>query len=266
MKYKTGEAAALLDLTKEGLRYLTRKGVIACDQDENNRYRSFKRDCIIMLQRTRCWQKLGFPLEKAFHMTYAMGPERVTEELAAKEVQLEEQIEALRHSLDLIRESKARIEKLQEGARCWLEKRPGVVFFPSCGEDGTDPRELPRLQAEGLWGTSRPDILPARVIRLEDGAVTVGYAGEKADVEAAKLPVDGRVISIPEHLCYMEQLLLEQEDRLDPGALLSRIAQMGLRPAGDILVTTEFVLPVEPREFVFHTIRLVRIPVVPVQD
>ena len=26
MKYKTGEAAALLDLTKEGLRYLTRKG------------------------------------------------------------------------------------------------------------------------------------------------------------------------------------------------------------------------------------------------
>ena len=50
MRYRTGEMAEFFGMTKEGIRYLERQGLITSRRDEQNRYRYFSRSEITRLK------------------------------------------------------------------------------------------------------------------------------------------------------------------------------------------------------------------------
>ena len=54
MKYRTGEMAEFFGMTKEGIRFLERKGMIVSKRDERNGYRYFSRSEVSLLKRRCC--------------------------------------------------------------------------------------------------------------------------------------------------------------------------------------------------------------------
>ena len=60
MRYRIGELAYFFGMTKEGVRYLERQGIVCSERDEKNGYRYFSRTEISrfkQIKRLDCLQK-----------------------------------------------------------------------------------------------------------------------------------------------------------------------------------------------------------------
>ena len=64
MKYRTGEMAEFFGMTKEGIRFLERKGMIVSKRDERNGYRYFSRSEVSLLKHLRSYCAMGFRWRK----------------------------------------------------------------------------------------------------------------------------------------------------------------------------------------------------------
>lgn len=65
-RYRIGELADLFGITKEGIRYLERQGLITSVRDEENGYRYYGRASTATLKTVRTYQRLGLSLNEIY--------------------------------------------------------------------------------------------------------------------------------------------------------------------------------------------------------
>lgn len=145
MRYRIGELADFFGMTKEGVRYLERQGVIRSERDEKNGYRYYPRDEITHLKQIRRYQSLGFSLEEAQQMFGEVRRDEIPQRLAQKQRELAEktrQIERMQRQLAYQQEVAAHLLDPQR-ERIWLGERPELVFLPRVPDEasGATPEE-----------------------------------------------------------------------------------------------------------------------------
>lgn len=153
MRYRIGELADFFGMTKEGIRYLEREGVITSERDAGNGYRYFPRDEITRLKQIKRYQGLGFSLEEAHQLVCETRREEIVDRLAQKQRELEgkvRQIERMQRLLAMQQEAAAHLIDTQE--QVWLGERPELIFFPRVPDEAA--ARLPR--------SARPSPAPAR--------------------------------------------------------------------------------------------------------
>lgn len=145
MRYRIGELADFFGMTKEGVRYLERQGVIRSERDAGNGYRYYPREEITRLKQIRRFQSLGFSLEEAQQMVCEVRREDILERLALKQKELEEkarQIERMQRQLAHQQEVAARLLDPHRDT-IWLGERPELIFFSRVPDEasGATPEE-----------------------------------------------------------------------------------------------------------------------------
>lgn len=86
--YKIGEAARLLGLSTEALRYYERKGLIVPHKDSASNYRYFDASQINHLLNMQKYQKLGFTLYELMDLFESRGNDMFLELMEQKEKEL----------------------------------------------------------------------------------------------------------------------------------------------------------------------------------
>ena len=145
MRYRIGELADFFGMTKEGVRYLERQGVIRSERDAGNGYRYYPRSEITRLKQIRRFQSLGFSLEEAQQMVGEVRRDEIQERLAHKQRELAEkarQIEQMQRLLMLQQEVAAHLLD-PEHETIWLGERPELIFFARVPDEasGATPEE-----------------------------------------------------------------------------------------------------------------------------
>lgn len=155
MKYRTGEMAEFFGMTKEGIRFLERKGMIVSKRDERNGYRYFSRSEVSLLKHLRSYCAMGFSLEEAHRMICDTPQEEVLLRLDEKIAELEEKEEQLRRM-------KAMLKGHRRAAECVLDGRdafelcmsPELLYFPRL----SDTLSAAERTVERTWIAAMPPV------------------------------------------------------------------------------------------------------------
>jgi len=244
MKYRIGEVADFFGMTKEGVRYLERQGLITSRRDENNGYRYFPREEITKMKLIRSYQAIGFTLEEAqemlFHVHQSDMPGRMEEKIRM----LEEKEEEIRRMKRMLMEEKKAVETyFDQIHRFELVMRPAYWLFPRVGDEagGMTAKEREKIacarQIEKQWIQAMPPVRlgalhnDAHGRRIENlfGSVVLRNQAEKLGLARHE-----SVIEIPACLClrgYLESVLGE---RPDPKKMFDWIKAHNLRACGDM--------------------------------
>lgn len=264
MRYRIGELADLFGMTKEGVRYLERQGIIRSERDAENGYRYFSREEIIRLKQIRRYQGFGFSLEEAKQLVCETPKEDILEKLAQKQRELSEtakQIERMQCFLAKQQEVATRLLHAQE--RIWLGERPEMIFFPRVPQEasGTTPEEkraIVRARAqEKEWILATPLCTPGAMHRTADGSGQrrLGSIVRAEDARAAGMQETERAIHLMPCPCICG--VLEAPDKCPPdlSPVLAYAQAHGLQIVGDIYGALWFTCLTEQGErYTIHEI------------
>lgn len=250
MKYRIGEVAGLFGLTKGGVRFLEKKGVIHAQRDEKNGYRYYDRKQITDIKQLRSYQAMGFSLEEAVELMNSGDPDRVMSSIEKKERELTAQIEQTRRMMSALRQHADRVCSTGSAGSFWVKSPRPAMYRISVWEDlirqgalpgEADPRtERERKEAEASFISCIPEVALSLLVRkTESGFIAVrGSCIEKADALRLNVVINGQVEDYPEHRdCYCAVLkshggargldeVLEQLDKME---------RNGERLCGDIV-------------------------------
>ena len=243
MRYRIGELADLFGMTKEGVRYLERQGIIRSERDAENGYRYFSREEIIRLKQIRRYQGFGFSLEEAKRLVCETPKEDILEKLAQKQRELSEtakQIERMQQFLSKQQEVATRLLHARE--QIWLGERPEMIFFPRVPEEasGATPEErraIVRARAqEKEWILATPMCTLGAMHRAADGSGPrqLGSIVRAEDARAAGMQETERTIHLMPCPCICG--VLEAPDKRPPdlSPVLAYAQAHGLQIVGDI--------------------------------
>ena len=134
--YRIGEVAELFGLTKEGIRYLEKEGIITARRNEANGYRYYDRNAVSMLKDVRVYQKLGFSLEEVRDCMLDSSPEDTLALMTDKSARMAEELqEAVLRQRDLEYRVGLLRRFMAEGVVCTLSTRPAMLFLPRLEND-----------------------------------------------------------------------------------------------------------------------------------
>ncbi len=244
MKYRIGEVADFFGMTKEGVRYLERQGIIESRRDESNGYRYFQREEITKMKLIRSYQAIGFTLEEAQEMLFHTQRDGLIEKMDEKIRALEEKEEQIRvMKRMLIEEKKAAETFFDQIHRFELVERPAYLLFPRVDDEAsgmtTDERAkiATARQIEKQWIRQMP---PVRLGALHNDVQgrqienMYGSAVPEKQALALGLPIPESVIRLPQQRClrgYLESVLGE---RPDPQRMFDWIKTNGMYACGDV--------------------------------
>lgn len=243
MRYRIGEMAEFFGMTKEGVRFLERQGVIRSVRDERNGYRYFPREEITRLKQIRRYQSLGFSLEEAQRIIGETGREEIAERLAEKQRELEEkarQIERMQRQLTLQQEVVAHL--LGPHERIWLGERPELLFFPRVPDEasGSTPHEreaIARARAqEKEWILAAPPCTLGAMHYAADGSGR-RMLGSIVRAEAARtvgLRESERTVRLMPCPCICGVVEAPEKTAPDVTPLLAFGRENGLELCGDV--------------------------------
>lgn len=243
MRYRIGELADFFGMTKEGIRYLEREGVIASERDAGNGYRYFPREEITRLKQIKRYQGLGFSLEEAQQLVCETRREEIADRLAQKQRELEKkarQIERMQRFLSMQQEVAERLIGTSE--HVWLGERPEMVFFPRVPDEasGGTPAQraaIARARAqEKEWILATPPCTLGAMYYAMDGSGR-RLRGSIVRAESAReagLRETERTIHLPACPCVCA--VVEGPDRQAPDLtpLLDYVRENRLRITGDV--------------------------------
>lgn len=241
MRYRIGEMAEFFGMTKEGVRFLERQGVIRSQRDEKNGYRYYPRGEITRLKQIRSYRALGFSLDEAQRMVYETPRSQVLERLDEKLAELEEKEVQLQLMKRLLRRQREVARRLIEDAGCELMTRPEMIFLPLVGDEdsGKEGREsLAQARAvEKAWTQAMPPVILCSLRNAEDEGRTANLYGSIAvaqEAEAMGLPVPPWATRLPACTCVAGTVEARLGVPLDTSPLFAFAAEHSLVPCGDI--------------------------------
>lgn len=264
MFYRIGEVADFFGITKEGVRYYERKGIICSQRDERSGYRYFDRKDITKLKQIRAYESLGFSLEDAL---------RVSQESSFDEMllQLEEKLNELEHKESTIVRMKKALKEQRDAA---LRLKTGVIevrMIPelaylrrvpneASGNTDAERRRIARArQDEKLWINAMPDVmLFARHFDRELRPVEEDFGSMilRAEAERLGLPLEHARI-LPERLCVCGIAESVDANHPDVGRIVTWMEEHGFSLCDDIYAVRRFAyLDEEKRKHTVHDVFL----------
>ncbi len=249
MRYRIGEMADLFGMTKEGLRYLERQGIIRSRRDERNGYRYFPRTEITRLKEIRSYQALGFSLEEAQRIVCQTPRGQLHEQLVRKQEELTQMQERLNRMQILLAKQCDLIRSAQNETHFQLVMRPELLFFNRVmdEESGRSREEREHIACaravEKIWIRSMPPVgLWGKHCDAQGHWVKDVY-GSGAAVEVVKalgLPVLEEMVHLEPCLCVRAMLEAPDTDESplgDPTQIISRVREEGYTICGDTYST-----------------------------
>lgn len=243
MRYRIGELADFFGMTKEGIRYLEREGVIASERDAGNGYRYFPREEITRLKQIKRYQGLGFSLEEAQQLLCETRREEIAGRLAQKQRELQEkvrQIERMQRFLAMQQEVVAHLIDAQK--QVWLGERPELIFFPrvpdeASGESPAQREAIARARAEEKeWILATPPCTLGAMHYTPDGTGRrmLGSIVRAEAAHEAGLQETERTIHLPACPCICAVVEGPDRQRPDLTPLFDYVRENRLRITGDV--------------------------------
>ena len=245
MKYRSGEMAEFFGLTKTGIRYLEKEGVIHAERDAGNRYRWFGREEITRLKDVRAYQQMGCSLPEAARLTQGVPREELLANLREKDVELQRQILALQQTRRLLENRIALTDRLFTDDCFQIMKRPAAWFFPAVPEEDSagTPEERRRLararHVEKEWIRAMPAVsLCARQDdRMGQPLPRQGNIGSYIPARergTLGLPLTESMIFLPACLCARGVISAPDNQKPEMNGLPDWIREQGYSMDGDV--------------------------------
>lgn len=248
MRYRIGEVAEFFGMTKEGIRYYERKGIICSERDARTGYRYYPRADITRLKEIRMYEGLGFSLSDALTMSGDVRYDEVEERLETKLEELrrkEEEIIRVREGLERQREA---VLGLKQGKIEVRRVSPAYFFLrvPDEASGKTDGEREEIAQARGdekRWIQAMPPVVLCarqydRWMNPVDGEY--GSLVRQSTARELALPVQ-RAVALPGGLCVCgaAQAPVRQKPPIDH--LAAWADAHGFEICGDIYAVRRFV-------------------------
>ena len=163
--YKIGEAARLLGLSTEALRYYERKGLIVPHKDSVSNYRYFDASQINHLLNMQKYQKLGFTLYELMDLFESRGNDMFLELMEQKEKELLQESVSMSlrlHSIHLSLECIALAERAQHAIQ--FVTRPALYRISYMQDDVILADDASLSEELRMWSkSSELQFLSARI-------------------------------------------------------------------------------------------------------
>ena len=208
MHYRVGELADLFGLTKEGIRYYERKGLISSSRDEKNNYRYYTRNQITTLKHIRMYEGLGFSLEEAVDMLKLTSLEQTQENLAEKIQELQKKEQELLEMKNQLSAQYEAVLRIQSGS-ITLREAPESYFLHRAPDEHSACNEAERQRimqlrsTEKAWIAAMPSVYLFAMHYDQDLNPIEDQFGSIVPCETAHrlgLPTEGAV-HLPRRLC-----------------------------------------------------------------
>lgn len=243
MRYRIGEVADFFGMTKEGIRYLERQGIIRSVRDESNGYRYFPREEITRLKQIKRFQGLGFSLEEAQDLICETSREDVAGRLDTKLAELEIKEQQIKRMKARLRSQQEVVRHLMESKEhFWLDTRPDMLFFPrvkdeASGETAQEKQRIAQARSmEKAWILAAPPCTLGAMHYSKDGTGerVLGSIVRTDSAKAANLPVTPEVVHLPPCLCVCGVLEAPLGERPEIGPMLAYAQAHGYTLCDDI--------------------------------
>ena len=228
VRYRIGEMAELFGMTKEGIRYLERRGIIRSQREENG-YRTYSRSEISQLKHIRSLCSMGFSLDEAERMICDMPRGELLSALDEKLTELDRRAQELSRMRTTLTEQRDALERaLMRGEGFELIPCPDMIFFP---RDVREAEERVRA-VEKAWFAAMPTVMMCALYGEEDEVK--GSAVSEADARALSLPVLDGMLRLGGRMCVHGVLEAKLYGKPDMRPLREWMAARGLQPAGRV--------------------------------
>lgn len=185
MRYRIGEIAEFFGLTKEGIRFLERKGMITSKRNEKNGYRYYGRQDISLLKHIRSYCSMGFSLDEAYHFLCDIPHDEVISRLDEKLEELSRKEEQLRRMKLMLKEQRQAAKwAVDAGSEYELCMNPELVFYPRFSDTYTEEE---RQLEKKLIAAMPPVMMMAECDELGRGVK--GSAVRYQEVQELELPL-----------------------------------------------------------------------------
>ena len=242
MAYKVGEAAEILGLSPQGVRFLEQKQYLKSKRQENG-YRIYDRRELTIAQQILGYASVGFTLKEAARMVLSSSLDTIESNLALCDERIQESIERLqsqRQALALRRQVVDRVRQNRPDGVC----RDGQwLYLPLEGFGALeDTSEKRRIERE--WMNRYPYTMLARLPLLADGTAcdSRGVCVSRKDAEALGLPMPEGIIALPEGLYWSAVLCKPVGETKDYDGIYRQALAHGCVPNGPMLSIVELTV------------------------
>ena len=129
-KYKIGDAARILGVSPDLLRYYEKKGVVSPEKDENNDYRYYDFWDINLLMDCLWFKNFGFSIEQIADMVRIPSVDELGDTLEAKEAELRATIARCQLLLKRSEEHRRDLQRIDRLLyRCEIAESPEFIRF-----------------------------------------------------------------------------------------------------------------------------------------
>lgn len=259
MYCRIGEAAEILGITKEGVRYLERKGLITSHRNPENGYRYYDRSDLALIQQIRLYEGLGMSLSEASDMLLKSSPQEIVGSLETRRQEIEKEMEALQQKLQAadtyLASTKAAIaHKKQYG----FVHSSAYYYLPTEGKKYCVNSRVLRSM-ETAWSQADIGGRLAKFVMDQKGNVLHEKGLLIEEEQVSRVPVNEDVIYLPSHLVYEESFAKPVGDSSYYPTVYRRIQRFGYQPSGDMLTITLMSAVISGKR---STITRIQMPVV----
>ena len=261
MRYRTGELAGFFGMTKEGIRYLERQGIIKSVRDEKNGYRYFPREEITRLKQIRSYQSIGFGLDEAHSMVCLTRREQLLERLDEKISELEEKAASIERIKEmLIGQRRAAEKTLTDAGSFEIVMRPEMVFFERVSDEasGETPEQRRTIaharNTEKIWIQAMSPVTLGGCHYDAQGR-DVRHVGSMAlaeDVRALNLPMLEQMVRLEPCLCVRGILESPWSKKPDIMPMLAFAEKNGYRLCADVYALAKMTYEYENTVWGIH--------------
>lgn len=192
MGYSTGELARLLGMTREGVRFMEKQGIVVSQRNERNGYREFDYDQFVKLKRVRSYRSLGFSLEEARFMIDETPKGQLDALCEQKLGELEEKRRKIEEMERALRDRQRAFRAAADGERAFeIVLSPELVFFATMRNRmklrHEELQEAERLEQLERWTQEMP-VTKMFAYYDGDGVEWKGQAAKREDFEKLGIP------------------------------------------------------------------------------
>jgi len=199
LRYSTGEMAQLFGMTKEGIRFMEKKGVIVASEIDENGYHYFDQDQVTQLKRVRSYRALGFSLEEALRMLNSAQRNTLIPDIEGKLCELEKKEQEIREmKIMLKRQHEAAKRAIEQEAEFEIRESPALIFMSRPRTVSAQWRDKPSLN--GPWIRAMPYVSMTIYIDKQ-GSERRGSSVTAADAQRLELPLDEEMVHLAPQRC-----------------------------------------------------------------
>ena len=258
MAYRVGEAAEILGISAQGVRFFERKNYLKSSRQENG-YRAFERGDITIAQQIQDYASVGFTLQEAAQMVLASDLDTIEEQLQLCDARIEDKIAQLQYRRQAVALRQQVVARVKQNRPAELREEEEWLYLPLEGEGCLkDTSEKRRIEKE--WMSYYPYTMLAKLPIWADGRESdsrgVCVSGKAAEELGLSRP-EG-IIYLPAGLYWNVVICKPIGETRGFSAIYQTAVENGFRPIGPMVSIVEISTVVSE---VRSTISQVRLPV-----